>query len=129
MKTTRSLQNEVQWHALPLASIHIRNGWRAFERLPNLRLFLAVILCLLVSQHAHAMSIDFSDITNQWTSIKTFAIFAASAIACFMIIMTIVKLIGRDWGEAIMYAAGAALSAFVATHAAGWISSETGASI
>lgn len=75
------------------------------------------------------MTIDFSDITNQWTSIKTFAVFAASAIAAFMIIMTIVKLIGRDWGEAIMYAAGAALSAFVATHAAGWISSETGASI
>ncbi len=75
------------------------------------------------------MTIDFSDITNQWTSIKTFAVFAASACAAFMIIMTIVKLIGRDWGEAIMYAAGAALSAFVATHAAGWISWETGASI
>jgi hypothetical protein len=89
----------------------------------------AALLSIGAPHHAHAMTIDFSDITNQWTSIKTFAVFAASAIAAFMIIMTIVKLIGRDWGEAIMYAAGAALSAFVATHAAGWISSETGASI
>jgi hypothetical protein len=88
-----------------------------------------VVLCLGAPNHAHALTIDFSDITGQWASIKTFAIFAASAIACFMIIMTIVKLIGRDWGEAIMYAAGAAICGFVATHAAGWISSETGATL
>ena len=88
-----------------------------------------VVLCLGAPNHAHAMAIDFSDITGQWASIKTFAIFAASAIACFMIIMTIVKLIGRDWGEAILYAAGAAICGFVATHAAGWISSETGATL
>ena len=90
-------------------------------------------LCLLIfAVPDFAMSIDFSDITNQWTSIKSFTVSAASAIACFMIIITVVtvvKLVGRDWGEAIMYAAGAALSAFVATHAAGWISWETGASI
>jgi small-conductance mechanosensitive channel len=88
-----------------------------------------VVLCLGAPHNAHAMAIDFSDITGQWASIKTFAIFAASAIACFMIIMTIVKLIGRDWGEAILYAAGAAICGFVATHAAGWISSETGATL
>ena len=90
---------------------------------------LGLVLCLGAPNHANAMAIDFSDITGQWASIKTFAIFAASAIACFMIIMTIVKLIGRDWGEAIMYAAGAAICGFVATHAAGRISSETGATL
>jgi cytochrome bd-type quinol oxidase subunit 2 len=88
-----------------------------------------VFMCLVAPSHAHALSIDFSDITSQWASVKGFAIFAASAIACFMIIMTIIKLVGRDWGEAIMYASGAAICGFVAAHASQWISNETGASL
>jgi hypothetical protein len=104
-------------------------AFRAQDRqLLTLAVF-GLVLCLGAPNHANAMTIDFSEITGQWASIKTFAIFAASAIACFMIIMTIVKLIGHDGGEAIMYAAGAAICGFVATHAAGWISSETGATL
>lgn len=89
---------------------------------------MALVMLAAMPVPAHA-AVDFSDITNQWASIKTFLIFLASAICAGCIIMAVIKAIGRDWGEAITFVAVAAISGYLAAHGAGWIGAETGAAI
>lgn len=95
----------------------------------QLLLLAVVVLFAALVAPVNAKAVDFSDITNQWSSIKTFLIFIGSAISAGCLIMSIVKFIGRDWGEALMWIAGAAGMGFVVAHAAGWVSSETGSAL
>jgi hypothetical protein len=94
-----------------------------------LLLTLALAVMLLAPVQANAASIGLRGATDLWPEVRDALLLLGSASGCGCLITAVVKGIGRDWGEALMYAAGAAALLFVVGHAVGWTTGITGVTL